>query len=73
MRTLRRLRRAKGLTQTAVAKAVEISQPYVSAVESGRKVPSLPVINRWLGSLDATDKERAQVMAELASPVEAAA
>lgn len=44
---LKKIREQAGLTQTELAKAVNISGPYVSLIEAGKRVPTLAVIEKW--------------------------
>lgn len=43
---LERVRVAAGISKNALAKAIGISQPFISELESGRKSPSLQTIER---------------------------
>ncbi|TYB47950.1 helix-turn-helix domain-containing protein [Actinomadura chibensis] len=43
---IRRARRARGLTQTALAERAGLTQPAVSLLESGARVPPLPALER---------------------------
>ncbi len=44
-----RARRLKaGLTQAALAQAINTTQPAVARVETGGVVPSLPFVDRWV-------------------------
>src|SRR5437667_8630542 len=40
------IRRAAGLTQTDLAERIGTKQPSISKIESGRVVPTLPVLDR---------------------------
>ena len=56
-RRLRELRKARGLTQEALAEAADLSGNYISDLELGLKVPSLTILVRLSQALDtaATD------------------
>ena len=45
---LKEARRARGLTQHDVARASGIDQPNISAIENGRRVPSVETMHRLL-------------------------
>jgi len=51
-RRLRELRKAKGLTQEALAEAADLSGNYISELELGLKVPSLTILVRLSEALD---------------------
>ena len=51
-RRLRDLRKAKGLTQEALAEAADLSGNYISDLELGLKVPSLTILVRLSEALD---------------------
>jgi transcriptional regulator with XRE-family HTH domain len=42
---IRRLRKAKGLSQAALAKSARLTRVYITRLESGRQDPSLSTIN----------------------------
>jgi len=42
---IRRLRKAKGLSQAALAKSARLTRVYITRLESGRQDPSLGTIN----------------------------
>lgn len=42
--TLRELRRKKGISQESLAESIDSHQVYISEIENGKKIPSLPVI-----------------------------
>lgn len=52
-RTVRQLREARGWSQTELAKAASMTQSAVARFEGGGTVPSLPVLERLAGALDA--------------------
>ena len=55
---LRRLRKAKGLTQPELARRAEITDEYVSMLESGvKRNPSLAVLQRLAKALNVTVAE----------------
>lgn len=41
--TIRNLRKEKGMTLTELAKAVGVSQPFLSQIERGTKTVSIPL------------------------------
>jgi transcriptional regulator with XRE-family HTH domain len=49
---LRSLRRQRKLSQEGLARAVGITKGTVSKVETGRQIPTLPLLFRYLGALD---------------------
>ncbi len=51
--TIRRARRAAGLTQAVLAARTGTSQATISAYESGRKRPSVATLERLLAAADA--------------------
>jgi transcriptional regulator with XRE-family HTH domain len=46
MPRLQRLRRHRGLSQEALAHAADVHQTYLSGVESGKRNPSIGVLER---------------------------
>jgi transcriptional regulator with XRE-family HTH domain len=42
---IRRLRKAKGMSQAALAKGARLTRVYVTRLEAGRQDPSLSTIN----------------------------
>lgn len=46
---IRRLRQERGLTQEALADAVELAPTYVGQLERGRRNPTLAVVERLAG------------------------
>ena len=42
--TLRELRQKKGISQEKLAEAIDSHQVYISEIENGKKIPSLPVL-----------------------------
>ena len=42
--TLRELRQEKGISQEKLAEAIDSHQVYISEIENGKKIPSLPVL-----------------------------
>ena len=42
----------KGLSQERLAKLVQVSQPFIAEIESGRKKPSVDVLMRICAVLD---------------------
>ena len=49
---IREKRKEKGLSQERLAKLVQVSQPFIAEIESGRKKPSLDVLMRICAVLD---------------------
>lgn len=48
---LRRIRRARGLTQAALARKAKISREYVNMLEAGRYDPTVSVVQRLAKAL----------------------
>jgi transcriptional regulator with XRE-family HTH domain len=44
-KTLRRIRKAKGMSQAALAERADLSREYVNKIEAGRYDPPLSTIN----------------------------
>lgn len=49
---IREKRKEKGLSQERLAKLVQVSQPFIAEIESGRKKPSVDVLVRICAVLD---------------------
>ena len=49
---IRETRKEKGLSQERLAKLVQVSQPFIAEIESGRKKPSVDVLMRICAVLD---------------------
>ena len=49
---IREKRKEKGLSQERLAKLVQVSQPFIAEIESGRKKPSVDVLMRMCAVLD---------------------
>ena len=49
---IREKRKDKGLSQERLAKLVQVSQPFIAEIESGRKKPSVDVLMRICAVLD---------------------
>ena len=49
---IREKRKEKGLSQERLAKLVQVSQPFIAEIESGRKKPSVDVLMRLCAVLD---------------------
>ena len=43
---IREKRKEKGISQGKLARLVQVSQPFIAEIESGRKKPSLDVLMR---------------------------
>lgn len=52
-RRLRAMRKASGLTQSAVARAAAMPRPIVSRVERGKHMPSLVTLRRYCDAVGA--------------------
>ena len=49
---IREKRKEKGLSQERLAKLVQVSQPFIADIASGRKKPSVDVLMRICAVLD---------------------
>lgn len=49
---IREKRVEKGISQGKLAELVQVSQPFIAEIESGRKNPSLDVLMRICGVLE---------------------
>ena len=49
---IREKRKEKGLSQERLAKLVQVSQPFIAEIESGRKKPSVDALMRICAVLD---------------------
>lgn len=49
---IREKRKEKGLSQERLAELVQVSQPFIAEIESGRKKPSVDVLMRICAVLD---------------------
>lgn len=49
---IREKKKEKGLSQERLAKLVQVSQPFIAEIESGRKKPSVDVLMRICAVLD---------------------
>ena len=49
---IREKRKEKGLSQERLAKLVQVSQPFIAEIESGRKKPSVDLLMRICAVLD---------------------
>ena len=49
---IREKRKEKGLSQERLAKLVQVSQPFIAEIESGREKPSVDVLMRICAVLD---------------------
>lgn len=58
---LRGLRELSGLTGQRLAEYIGINQPRVSRIESGRVVPTLPVVDKWADAVNASAAQREQL------------
>ena len=62
--TLRDLRQKKGVSQEKLADAIDSHQVYISEIENGKKIPSLPVLYKTSRYFDLS-------LSELAALIEA--
>ena len=62
--TLRELREQKGVSQEKLADAIDSHQVYISEIENGKKIPSLPVLYKTARYFDLS-------LTELTSLIEA--
>jgi len=60
--SLRRLRESTGLSLSVTAKLVRVSKGSLSNWESGRRIPSGPVLNRLLEQYQPSPRERARLL-----------
>lgn len=49
---IKKLRKAKGWTQTRLSKESGVSQTYISELEAGKSCPSLPVVIKLATALN---------------------
>ncbi len=56
------LREAKGLTKTALAKKMKKTQPYLTQIEAGTRVPNVRLMKEICKALDCSKTEYAQAM-----------
>lgn len=54
---LRAIRKASGLTQAKLAERLRVTQPVVAALEAGRRVPSLTVLQDVANALRVDPRE----------------
>jgi transcriptional regulator with XRE-family HTH domain len=59
-------RKAKGVTQVELAKALHVSQPYISMIESAKRQEAIQakVVQQMLGTIDLLGTKKANLMAE---------
>ncbi len=55
--TIKRLRAAKGWTQDNLADKLYVSTGYISAIETNRRVPSLPTVLKLIELLECSPNE----------------
>lgn len=71
--TIRRLRKAKGLTLRALGQRVRVSYAYISKVETGRldfgDFPSEDLIRRLATALDADEEELLLLAEKIPEPI----
>jgi transcriptional regulator with XRE-family HTH domain len=51
---VKRLRAARSFTQEALAEKADVSRRYLQEIESGTKLPTVPVLARLRKALDCT-------------------
>lgn len=49
---LRELRNSRGLSQAALAKAIDAHQPYIAALEGGERTPTLETLAKLAEALN---------------------
>lgn len=49
--TLRKLREMRGWTQTRLAKESGVSQTYISELEAGKSMPTIPIVRKLATAL----------------------
>jgi DNA-binding XRE family transcriptional regulator len=54
---LRRLRRARRLTQYDLANDIDVSPTYISEIETGKRIPSAEIFQRIASTLRLSDQE----------------
>lgn len=52
--SIRKKRMSMGMTQTELAKRIELSRPYLSEVEKGKRIPSTEIAIKIARVLDST-------------------
>lgn len=60
--TVRELRQNKGISQETLAEAIDSHQVYISEIENGKKIPSLPVIYKTAKYFDLSLSEFAAIV-----------
>ncbi len=60
--TLRELREKKGVSQEKLADAIDSHQVYISEIENGKKIPSLPVLYKTARYFDLSLSEFAALI-----------
>lgn len=67
---IRKLRERRNLSQSALAKMVQVSPAYVSHWECGRRSNLSPrVINQLVSALDCTEEEANHIKSLIGSPL----
>lgn len=56
-KNIAQLRKAQGLKSSQLASMAGVKQPYISAIENGKKTPSVDVLQRIAKALDVTTSE----------------
>jgi transcriptional regulator with XRE-family HTH domain len=56
-RYIRKIRKAKGLTQEQLAEKIGTSTPWIGHIETGREVPNLPMLQKIAHALGVKVKE----------------
>ncbi|WP_051331005.1 helix-turn-helix domain-containing protein [Aneurinibacillus terranovensis] len=57
MKKVRMVRNSKDMTQNELAEKAEIAQAYLSEIETGKTIPSIPVLKRIAQALGVTVAE----------------
>jgi transcriptional regulator with XRE-family HTH domain len=65
---LRRLRTARGISLSALARAAGVAQPTLTRWEQGRFAPRLPELDAVLTALNASSKQRRSILESLDAP-----
>ena len=54
---IRKLRKIKGFTETELAEAVGVKQPYINKIEKNEKVPLIPLLQKIANALNTSVQE----------------
>ena len=61
---MRELREKKGVSQEKIADAIDSHQVYISEIENGKKIPSLPVLYKVARYFDLSLSELTSLVEE---------